>query len=671
MGKCATINYTLQYFAVDSSPCIAFFRIWEIFMNPFSKARWIWYSEKNEADDYGEFYTPLDYTSGQAELFILADSNYAVYVNGALCALGQYADYPYDKVYDRIDITKYLKQGENHIAVLVWYYGIDTTQVYYPGKAGVCFEVKIDGKAQAYSSKNTLSRKSRAYTCHMEKIITAQLGLSYHYDATKEDFWTHGTLDGFSESQEVSIDSPMRERPIKRLEFDKFREAKFIKTLENGNLLYDLGTNCVGLLELEIEASQKTHLTIAYGEHIVDGCVRRFIGARDFSVEITVDKGITRYTNPFRRLGAKYLEIAADSSVIIKKIGLRETTYPLNSLKRPPLTEKEQSIYDICERTLRLCMHEHYEDCPWREQALYCMDSRNQMLCGYYAFGEYDFPKACLKLIAEDDRADGLLSICYPTAKDLVIPSFSLHFFTECAEYLEYSRDKEFIREIYPKLLSALDVFLEKGAKDGNIISSFDGECYWNFYEWSRGLNDRDLTAEAIPDLILNSLLSIALQKTAYIATELGYEDVYSPLSDKLNAAIRKVFYDNEKGLFKNFEYACDNYSVLGNSLAILSGAATDKDAKIIAEKLCNDKSLTPISLSMRCFLNDALLKVDREKYSSFILDEIERIYRPMVDMGVGTVWETELGEIDFSRAGSLCHGWSALPLYYYHILKN
>jgi hypothetical protein len=40
-----------------------------------------------------------------------------------------------------------------------------------------------------------------------------------------------------------------------------------------------------------------------------------------------------------------------------------------------------------------------------------------------------------------------------------------------------------------------------------------------------------------------------------------------------------------------------------------------------------------------------------------------------MVEYGVGTVWETELGESDFDNAGSLCHGWSALPIYYYHIL--
>lgn len=30
-----------------------------------------------------------------------------------------------------------------------------------------------------------------------------------------------------------------------------------------------------------------------------------------------------------------------------------------------------------------------------------------------------------------------------------------------------------------------------------------------------------------------------------------------------------------------------------------------------------------------------------------------------------GTFWETELGAADFGGAGSLCHGWSAIPVYY------
>ena len=58
------------------------------------------------------------------------------------------------------------------------------------------------------------------------------------------------------------------------------------------------------------------------------------------------------------------------------------------------------------------------------------------------------------------------------------------------------------------------------------------------------------------------------------------------------------------------------------------------------------------------------------------IIDKLEEGIRragaitPMLEAGSTTVWETELGEQDFSGAGSLCHGWSAMPIYYYHTLK-
>ena len=86
---------------------------------------------------------------------------------------------------------------------------------------------------------------------------------------------------------------------------------------------------------------------------------------------------------------------------------------------------------------------------------------------------------------------------------------------------------------------------------------------------------------------------------------------------------------------------------------------------------MLRDPSMTPVSLSMRCFLYDALLAVDFEAYAPEILADIEKIYLPMTKMGIGTVWETEDGESAFGGAGSLCHGWSAMPIYYYHIIKG
>jgi hypothetical protein len=76
-----------------------------------------------------------------------------------------------------------------------------------------------------------------------------------------------------------------------------------------------------------------------------------------------------------------------------------------------------------------------------------------------------------------------------------------------------------------------------------------------------------------------------------------------------------------------------------------------------------------PNTLSMNSFRFDALLREDRTKYAPVILGELDRDYLYMLRNGATTFWETIQGSADFSDAGSLCHGWSALPIYYYETL--
>lgn len=627
-------------------------------------AVWIWNAKETAPDEYAEFYENFTYDTGNVTIKISADSNYAVYVNGTLAAWGQYADYPYDKVYDEMDITGFCRQGNNRMAILVWYYGVSDSQVYYPGNAAVRYEVSNQGNIICCSSEETLSRLSRGYISHECKIITRQLGLSFHYDATAEDDWMLGNLEGFSPSVLVAQDLPLRKRPCKKLSLMPEVSAVLCKRITDTDVVYDLGGEQVGFLSFELDSPCEQEILVAYGEHIVDGCVRRKIAERDFCVRYRAKKGRNVYMNPFRRLGCRYLEVHTEEPIQVERLAIAPTMYPLEKKTEPALDEKQKQIYDVCIETLRLCMHEHYEDCPWREQALYTMDSRNQMLCGYYAFGEYEFPRANLELIAHDRREDGLLSICYPIKWDFVIPSFSLHYIIECREYLEYSGDITFLEEIYPKLVSVLDAFLNR-RQDG-LVPQFPGENYWNFYEWRKGLDGEGKTDE--PDIILNALLSYALGHMGWIADKLGRTHTYYQMKEELNLHIINTFWNEEEEVFFNF--ASDTtYSQLGNALAILCGAADDERSYKLARRLWSDPAMTPISLSMKCFLYDAWLKVDKEHYRTFILEDIEHVYTPMLEAGSTTVWETELGDADFDNAGSLCHGWSALPVYYYHIL--
>ena len=655
-------------------------------MNIFEKAKWIWPTAAARADEYAEFVEEVNFFGKSAELAISSDSNYTVYVNGALAAFGQYADFPYKKVYDRIDLSRYMRHGKNVIAFRVWYYGINTSSTYYPGEACLIYSLFADGALVAYSSERTLSRLSPTFVPYKCKLITGQLGLTFEYDSKAADAWTFGMPDRehpFSNSHVVDISPEMRERTCLRTEFGETRvgrevSGEGIEPVSPHGRIFDLGSEAVGFICLEFKTESEQPVTVAFGEHLIDRHVRQKVGGRDFSFIYHPTKGeVNYYMNAHRRFGCRFVELISDEPLTDVKVYLRSVVYPVEHLEAPEsLTLLESKIYDACVYTLECCMHEHYEDCPWREQALYTMDSRNQMLAGYYAFGETRFPKANLELISEDDRPDGLLSICYPIKRDFAIPSFSLHFVTECEEYLRYSGDDEFIRRIYPKIKKTLDTFIDR-LDENSLSRPFSGSRMWNFYEWTDGLDDEGVwdrkgeeSGDLSYDLALNTLLSIAIARMISINGILGYDSSkLRAIKERLDGAILSHFYNPERGLFET-RRGTEHYSRLANSLVLLTGALSDGEAKRVAKALADGTDMVDASLSMRTFLYDALLLADQKRYASFVLDDIAKIYEPMLKCGNNTVWETVLGAADFSDAGSLCHGWSAIPIYYYNVLK-
>ncbi len=629
-------------------------------------SKWIWPVRESGVDQYGEFYQAFEYSGQKAELHISADSNYAIYVNGKLAASDQYPDYPHYKVYDVIDLAPFCVRGKNHLAIVVWYYGISNYS-YIVGKAAVRYELWLEDKLAAQSDECTLSRLSRTYHNGYAKTITGQLGLSYWYNLTQEDNWMMGEGDGFATSAVVEQNLPMFLRPIPKFKIGEPCAAKLIRQENQTHFLFDLGRESVGYLQFELLSTACQKVVIAYGEHIVDGGVRRLIDGRDFSMEYTLRESENANLNPFRRLGLRYLEVFCEEPVEIAFMGIRPTDYPVHRVEKHFENPLRQQIYDVSVRTLELCMHDHYEDTPWREQGLYAMDSRNQMLCGYYAFKEYAFPRASLLLMSKVQRADDLLSICFPNADELTILSFSLHYFISVYEYTVYSGDLTLIQEIYPKLVSVLDVFIRR--MENGLVPNWTDKNHWNFYEWSEGLSG-DLLKETPPcvDAALNCLFVMALEKMHAISEMLGKQDDYLAIAQQVRKATYECFFEN--GAFRNSTLDA-NKSVLVNALGILCGAVQGNEAAALAEKLI-DKSngWTPATLSMVCFLYDALLKVDADKYREYILHDMDIKYQKMLDAGATSFWETELGEKDFDNAGSLCHAWSSMPVYYYHLLN-
>ena len=172
---------------------------------------------------------------------------------------------------------------------------------------------------------------------------------------------------------------------------------------------------------------------------------------------------------------------------------------------------------------------------------------------------------------------------------------------------------------------------------------------------------------KANSDAFLNSLYILTAEAYLEICKIIGETPIDGLKIDEVRKGTYKEFFDKEKGLFVPFK-GVNAYMQLANSLAILAKIVDEEQANVIIEKILVGET-SESTLSTKRFFYDAMILVDKEKYTQTILAEIRKNYGFMLDMGATSTWET-LDSIDpFASRLSLCHGWSAVPIYYFNLL--
>lgn len=618
-------------------------------------AKWIWINDDPRDNEYAVFEEKFVFDGNIATFTVCAEIDYVLYVNGVIAGFSQFAGYPEHKYYDELDITDLCESGENTFTLTVRYEGLNS-HIHIADGAGVIYSLDVDGKNITYSHKGVLGGYDNRYIQHTTRKITGQIGYGTHMRV--------GEYTCDIPCVEVEKSYNIKPRPIKKTVELPFAEGKLIDADQN---LYDIGRETAGYLYVKFKASNSGTVKITYGQHIADGCVRYLVGGRDFSLDFELAEGTHEFSQYFTRISGRYLQALLPEGVEIISIGIMPYIYPLTETPLKLDNALDQKIYDTCVRTLRLCMNMHYEDTPWREQALYVLDSRNQMLCGYYTFHETEFQRANLELIAKGTRDNGMLELTYPSKDTPAIPFFSVMYPVEVYEYIKHTGDKSILDSTMPTMLKIMQNFKDR-VEDNGLIKSLPAP-YWNFYEWTDG------SADAIPHqtryvyseyyhLLINCAFVYSGKMFRQMCDMAGVE--FDCDFESIKAAIKKEFFDETDG---NFVLRTDDRrfkSQLGNSFALLIGLGDERTVKAIKE----DDSLIKTSLSMLVYKYDALLAADPDN-KDFILNEIRELYGYMLDNGATSFWETIKGEADFSNAGSLCHGWSALPAYYYHLFNN
>ena len=405
------------------------------------KAKWIGKGENNfQVDVISPAHQlrkviNLDKAPKSACCLICGVGCYSLYVNGK--RVGDDVLSPAFTVYDKralyleYDLTEYLTQGENVIAVKLGdgFYNQTTKDVWnfytasWRSLPKLIFELFTDGES------HTVSDDSWKLTTNGATVHNA-IRTGEYYDARKADGWREvGYCDAGWEFAKIvhplgGILEPQVMPPIR--ECEQLLAVGLTKS-KNG-WIYDFGKNTAGYARIKMKSSPGKTLIIKYaeilenGELMTDG-ISNLVKTGEFATDkyTFATDDVEEWNPEFVYHGFRYVELSGDA------IGEEEP--PIDAVSalfvhtdlrmKGGFTTSEElltKIYDAGVRAFLSNYHGFSEDCPQREKNGWTGDS---VISTDYAVCLFDMKEAYkkwMKDISDTQRVNGQLPGIAPTS---------------------------------------------------------------------------------------------------------------------------------------------------------------------------------------------------------------------------------------------------------------
>ena len=643
-------------------------------------------------------------------IHVSADNRFKLYVNGELAALGPSRGNLLHWRYETIDIARFLLKGRNIISAIVWDDGDQRAIAQISYRTGFI----VQGNSTLEEIVNTNSswkciRDTGYGQLHPHVIGYYAAPPGEFLDMNKhENHWneinysdsswknaseiSHGTPKGVFtfDFGWMLVPSPIPQMEMRKETALQIRDASGIDVEEkfisvNSPLIVPANAHAALLLDqtyltnayltVSFKGGKHTGISIKYAEALYslkedsssstkvfyktnrnDITGKVFIGLKDSLISNGEDN--QAFTSLWWR-SYRYIKIeinTKDEPLIIKDIYGTYTGYPFNlNAKFESPDSLLKKIFNIGWHTARLCAFETYMDCPYYEQLQYAGDTRIQALVSYFNSGDYALAKNAINLLDQSRIPSGLTESRYPSASMQLIPPFSLWWIGMLHDYWMYTPDSEFVKSKLQGERQILSFFQNYQQKDGTLYNL----PYWDFTDWvnSKGWNHgvppigKDGTSS-----ILDLQLLWAYEIAAQLENELGmheYSELYSQKALQLKNTIVNKYWDDSR---KEFADTPDKYlfSQHSNSLAILTGLVSGKEALSLAEKILYDSTLTQATIYFKYYVNCALSQAGLgNDYINWL-----GVWKENINYGMTTFAEYS----DLERTRSDCHAWAASP---------
>ncbi|MBQ3079378.1 MAG: family 78 glycoside hydrolase catalytic domain [Clostridia bacterium] len=599
-----------------------------------------------------------------AEIRITADDYYKLYINGAYVAQGPAPGYP-DRYYvNRLDVMKYLRAGDNVIAVDVYYQGL-VNRVWVSGdmRQGFMMELIVDGKTAVRSDERFHYMKSASYTT--KDTFGYETQYSEHFDSREEPVgWKDVGFDDFmwtacAVKPKTDYKLMWQETPV--LDTEMITPEILLK--EGKRTLYDFGREISGVICARAKGREGSVVTLHMGEELTgEGTFVRYQTRANCRYEDTWTlSGKTDEWEMYDYRGFRYLEVIGDDDTEILEIAARSQHYPLDedACVLETTDHKLQKIFELCKNTIKTGVQEGFLDCPTREKGQYSGDLVITSLTHLYISGDVRLLKKALEdWMHSAFITKGLMAV-FPCAFMQEIADYTLEFPLVAVRYYEHTGDRELLKEAYKACLGIYETYRKYERADGLIENVTEA---WNLVDWPKNLRDDydfPLEKPVGPGChnVINAFYIGFVGGTEKIASILG--EKFEARFSKLASAYEKAFYRPDQGLYADSENS-SHFAVHSNILPLFYGMVSkDKEEKIAGWLI---ESGMKTGVYMAFFLLKALARAGKyEEVYKLITSEGEHSWMNMLDEGATTLFEAWGKDQKWNT--SLCHPWASAPV--------
>lgn len=477
------------------------------------------------------------------------------------------------------DITPYVKQGENVIAVHFGggWYTHNNRPMGLP-KAIYCIEVEESDKTSIFvSDENCKVCNSSMYD--YELVNTERHNLDTFEQCLDENF-DDSECDNVILTEDLETEYCDTDCP-----WDKLIEKLPAKTVGQGikGTVYDCGRNTTGYPVLKVKAKKGETVCVYFSENLLsDG---NLDPDRMHNQQFTViSDGEDRTVQPeFTWFGFRYFEVEGDAEVeCVKEI---HSDVPVTSSFECD-NETLNWIYNTFVRTMHCNMHiGHPSDCPHAERRGYTGDGQVTCHAVLSIFGAKAFYEKWLRDIADcQDSISGHVQYTAPYICSGGGPGGWGSAIVEVPyQHYRHYGDKSILEKYYENMRGYID-FLDAHSEFGLVTSDCEGA--WCLGDWcgpSILYPDKNITTCAqqifLPAPYVNTYFKVkSLKQMCEIARAIGKEEDIAEyekkITDGTNAICAAYFNTFDANFMMNIQGA-NAYAVdLG-----IDGQGTDENA--------------------------------------------------------------------------------------------